>query len=70
MPLPHSDSRGQRAPAAARVGLLAGLLLALALAGCGGSAPICRFDDTVDQMISTRQVFLERLAGCPIGGRN
>ena len=48
MPLPHSDSRGQRAPAAARVGLLAGLLLALALAGCGGSAPICRFDDTGD----------------------
>jgi hypothetical protein len=29
-----------------------------------------RFDDTGDQMVSTREVFLERLAGCPIGGRH
>jgi hypothetical protein len=60
-------------PAAPRVApktvLLAGLL-ALALTGCGGQGtPVCRVDDTGDQMISTRGVFLERLAGCPIGGR-
>ena len=68
--MPPSDPRGQRAPAAPWAGLIALLLLALALAGCGGSAPICRFDDTGDQMVSTREVFLERLAGCPIGGRH
>jgi len=54
---------------ALRTALLCGLL-ALALSGCGGSGPaVCRVDDTGDQMISTRNVFLERLAGCPIGGR-
>jgi hypothetical protein len=48
--LPSSAPRGPRAPAAARVGQLAALLLALT--------------------VSTREVFLERLAGCPIGGRH
>jgi hypothetical protein len=47
------------------------LLSPLALAACGGyTAPSCTVDDLGDQMISTRQVFLERLAGCPIGGRH
>lgn len=46
------------------------LLLALGLAACGGSGQPCRFDDIGDQMMSTREVFLERLAGCPIGGRD
>ena len=46
-------------------------LLALALAGCANyTPPSCTVDDLGDQMISTRQVFLERLAGCPIGGRH
>ena len=46
------------------------LLLASGLAGCGGSGRPCRFDDIGDQMLSTREVFLERMAGCPIGGRD
>ncbi len=47
------------------------LLSPLWLAGCGEyTAPTCTVDDLGDQMISTRQVFLERLAGCPIGGRH
>ena len=46
------------------------LLLALGLAACGGSGRPCPYDDIGDQMISTRTVFLERLAGCPIGGRD
>ena len=46
------------------------LLLASGLSGCGGSGRPCRFDDIGDHMMSTREVFLERLAGCPIGGRN
>ena len=46
------------------------LLLAMGLAACGGSGQPCRFDDIGDQMMSTREVFLERLAGCPIGGRD
>jgi hypothetical protein len=46
-------------------------LLALALVGCGGApAPRCTIDDLGDQMVSTKQVFLERLAGCPIGSRD
>lgn len=45
------------------------LLLILALAGCGGPAPYCDFDDLDDFTVSTRDVFLSRLAGCPIGGR-
>jgi hypothetical protein len=45
-------------------------LLALALVGCGGGPGArCTVDDLGDQMVSTKQVFLERLAGCPIGGR-
>jgi hypothetical protein len=46
------------------------LLLALGLAGCGGSGRPCRFDDIGDQMLSTREIFAERMAGCPIGGRD
>jgi hypothetical protein len=57
-----------RAPAPLRVTLL--LLLVLGLAGCGGSGKACRFSDMDDQMMSTRTAFLERMAGCPIGGYN
>jgi hypothetical protein len=46
------------------------LLLALGLSGCGGSGRPCRFDDIGDQMLSTREIFAERMAGCPIGGRD
>jgi hypothetical protein len=47
------------------------LLTVLALAGCGGgSGKACRYSDMDDQMMSTRTAFLERLAGCPIGGYN
>ena len=47
------------------------LALALFVAGCGGPSPArCTIDDLGDQMVSTRAVFLERLAGCPIGGRH
>jgi hypothetical protein len=46
------------------------LLLALGVTACGGSGRPCPYDDLGDQMMSTRTVFLERLAGCPIGGRD
>jgi hypothetical protein len=46
-------------------------LLTLTLVGCGGGPALrCTIDDLGDQMVSTKQVFLERLAGCPIGGRD
>jgi hypothetical protein len=51
----------------------AGLVLAFAVfvAGCSGAPPArCEIDDLDDHMVSTRAVFLERLAGCPIGGRD
>jgi hypothetical protein len=46
------------------------LLGVLGLAGCGGSGRPCRYSDMDDQMMSTRTAFLERMAGCPIGGYN
>jgi hypothetical protein len=47
------------------------LALAMFVAGCGGPPPVrCTIDDLDDHMVSTRAVFLERLAGCPIGGRH
>jgi hypothetical protein len=46
------------------------LLAVLGLAGCGGSGRPCRYSDMDDQMMSTRTAFLERMAGCPIGGYN
>jgi hypothetical protein len=47
------------------------LALAVFVAGCGGPLPVrCEIDDLDDHMVSTRAVFLERLAGCPIGGRD
>jgi hypothetical protein len=58
---------------ARRVGRLGPALLLLAvvgLAGCGGSGRPCRYSDMDDQMMSTRTAFLERMAGCPIGGYN
>jgi hypothetical protein len=47
------------------------LALAVFVTGCGGPLPVrCEIDDLDDHMVSTRAVFLERLAGCPIGGRD
>jgi hypothetical protein len=47
------------------------LALAVFVAGCGGPPPArCEIDDLDDHMVSTRAVFLERLKGCPIGGRH
>jgi hypothetical protein len=47
------------------------LALALLVAGCGGPPPPrCQGYDLDDKMMSTRTIFLERLAGCPISGRN
>jgi hypothetical protein len=46
------------------------LLAVLGLEGCGGTGRPCRYSDMDDQMMSTRTAFLERLAGCPIGGYN
>jgi hypothetical protein len=48
-----------------------GLALAVFVAACGGPPPPrCTIDDLDDHMVSTRAVFLERLAVCPIGGRH
>jgi hypothetical protein len=52
-----------------RLSLRVVLLLTLALAGCSGRAPYCDVDDLDDVTVSTRDVQLYRLAGCPVGGR-
>jgi hypothetical protein len=59
-----------RGPSVRGLGLALLLLAVLGLAGCGGSGRTCRFNDMDDQMMSTRTAFLERMAGCPIGGYN
>jgi hypothetical protein len=71
LPRPGRPVAGRLASLAARP-LAAALLLSLALglAACGGSGRPCPYDDIGDQMLSTREVFLQRMAGCPIGGRN
>ena len=66
----RSGARRSRSRVARPPGAMLLLLLALGLAACGGSGQPCRFDDIGDQMMSTREVFLERLVGCPIGGRD
>jgi hypothetical protein len=64
------DAAGTRS-AVLRLATKLAWLLTLALVGCGGGpAPQCTIDDLGDHMVSTKQVFLERLAGCPIGGRD
>jgi hypothetical protein len=59
-----------RGPLIQSLGTVLLLLALLGLAGCGGSGRPCRYSDMDDQMMSTRTAFLERLAGCPIGGYN
>lgn len=44
--------------------------LAVTIAACNRLPPDCRTDDQDDRQMSTRVLFLERLDGCPIGGRN
>jgi hypothetical protein len=40
------------------------------LAACNQLPPDCRVGDADDRQMSTRVLFLERLNGCAIGGRN
>ncbi|MEM7022137.1 MAG: hypothetical protein AAF637_06035 [Pseudomonadota bacterium] len=49
--------------------VLAGVLVG-SMTGCNTLPPDCRIGDVDDQQMSTRVLFLERLQGCPIGGRN
>jgi hypothetical protein len=44
-------------------------LVAGALAGCNQLPPDCRIGDADSGQMSTRVLFLERLNGCPVGGR-
>jgi hypothetical protein len=49
------------------------LLLAVTaslLAACNQLPPDCRIGDRETQQFSTRALFLERLSGCPVGGRS
>jgi hypothetical protein len=39
------------------------------LAGCDQLPPDCRIGDADSAQMSTRALFLERLSGCPVGGR-
>ena len=39
------------------------------LAGCDQLPPDCRIGDADSGQMSTRTLFLERLNGCPVGGR-
>ena len=39
------------------------------LAACDQLAPDCRIGDADSGQLSTRTLFLERLGGCPVGGR-
>jgi hypothetical protein len=45
-------------------------LLAGSIVGCSQLPPDCRVGDRDDQQMSTRVLFLERLNGCAVGGRN
>jgi hypothetical protein len=49
--------------------LIAGLLVG-SLAGCDQLPPDCRIGDADSAQMSTRALFLERLNGCPVGGRH
>ena len=54
----------QRLMLAVIAGLLAGIV-----AGCDQLPPDCRIGDADSGQLSTRTLFLERLSGCPVGGR-
>ena len=55
----------QRLMLAVIAGLLAGTF-----AGCDQLPPDCRIGGADTQQFSTRALFLERLGGCPVGGRH
>jgi hypothetical protein len=40
------------------------------LAGCDRLPPDCRIGNADTGQLSTRTLFLERLNGCPVGGRD
>jgi hypothetical protein len=44
-------------------------VVASALASCNQLPPDCRIGDADSGQMSTRVLFLERLNGCPVGGR-
>jgi hypothetical protein len=44
-------------------------MVAGALAGCSQLPPDCRIGGADTGQMSTRVLFLERLNGCPVGGR-
>jgi hypothetical protein len=46
------------------------VVLAGLLAGCDQLPPDCRIGDRETHQFSTRALFLERLNGCPVGGRD
>lgn len=46
-------------------GIAAGML-----SGCHQLPPDCRIGDADTGQMSTRTLFLERLNGCPVGGRH
>ena len=54
----------QRLMLAVIAGLVAGIV-----AGCDQLPPDCRIGDADSGQLSTRTLFLERLSGCPVGGR-
>jgi hypothetical protein len=44
-------------------------LVAATLVACRQLPPDCRIGDADSGQLSTRVLFLERLNGCPVGGR-
>jgi hypothetical protein len=48
--------------------LLLAVIMSL-VAGCERLPPDCRIGDADSGQLSTRTLFLERLNGCPVGGR-
>jgi hypothetical protein len=54
---------------ASRLMLAFAILVAGLLVGCRELPADCRIGDADSGQLSTRVLFLERLKGCPVGGR-